>query len=146
MNFRSPDITYSSVFSSLCNISIMKWAIHCDKKRRFNPLSDDKILDWSKFKQVADDILTLSQTSSVFFFFFFRVCSRGIFRTLWEKEKLLVSSNLSFSQIALYPFGELSGIFIKFEIVVCKLSIWKSLKCVVWERVKVHLKWKISTV
>ena len=23
----------------------------------FNPLSDDKILDWSKLKQIADDIL-----------------------------------------------------------------------------------------
>ena len=23
----------------------------------FNPLPDDKILDWSKFKQIADDIL-----------------------------------------------------------------------------------------
>ena len=26
-------------------------------KRVFNPLPDDKILDWSKLKQIADDIL-----------------------------------------------------------------------------------------
>ena len=39
----------------------------------------------------------------------------------WEKEKLLVTSNFSFSHTVFYPFGELSAIFIKFETVVCKL-------------------------
>ena len=29
----------------------------------FNPLPDDKILDWSKLKQIADDILTDYQTT-----------------------------------------------------------------------------------
>ena len=28
---------------------------------RFNPLPDDKILDWSKFKQTADDIWKRNQ-------------------------------------------------------------------------------------
>ena len=37
------------------------------------------------------------------------------------KGKLLVTSNFSFSHSVFYPPGELSGIFIKFEIVVCKL-------------------------
>ena len=37
-----------------------------------------------------------------------------------EKEKLLVTSNFSFSHSVFYPFGELSAIFIQFEIVVCK--------------------------
>ena len=27
------------------------------KLRQFNPLPDDKILDWSKLKQITDDIL-----------------------------------------------------------------------------------------
>ena len=27
--------------------------------RSFNPLPDDKILDWSKLKQIADDILKI---------------------------------------------------------------------------------------
>ena len=31
-----------------------KWQSFLDD---FNPLPDDKILDWSKFKQIADDIL-----------------------------------------------------------------------------------------
>ena len=48
-----------------------------------------------------------------------RVCSSSLLKTLWEKEKLLVTSNFSFSHSIFYPFGKLSTI--KFEIVVCKL-------------------------
>ena len=51
---------------------------------------------------------------------FLRVCSTSLVKTLWEKEKLLVMSNFSFSHSFFYPFGELSAIFIKFKIVVCK--------------------------
>ena len=43
------------------------------------------------------------------------------FETLWEKEKLLVMSNFSFSRRVFYPFGELSAIFIKFDFVISKL-------------------------
>ena len=42
-------------------------------------------------------------------------------KTLWEKKKLLVTSNFFFSRGVFYPFRELSVIFIKFKIVVCKL-------------------------
>ena len=52
---------------------------------------------------------------------FLRVCSTSLLKTLWENEKLLVTSVFSFSHSVFYPFGELSAIFIKFEIVVCKL-------------------------
>ena len=52
---------------------------------------------------------------------FLRVCSKGPLKTLWEQEKLLVTSNFSFSHSVFYPFGKLSAIFIKFQIVVCKL-------------------------
>ena len=52
---------------------------------------------------------------------FLRVCSTSLLKTLWEKEKLLVTSNFSFSHSVFYPYGELSAIFIKLEIVVCKL-------------------------
>ena len=38
-----------------------------------------------------------------------------------EKEKLLVMSNFSFSGSVFYLFGEFSAIFIKFEIVICKV-------------------------
>ena len=45
----------------------------------------------------------------------------SLLKTLWEKEKLIVTSNFSFSHIVFYLFGELSAIFTKFKIVVCKL-------------------------
>ena len=50
---------------------------------------------------------------------FLRDCSTRLMKTLWEKVKLLVTSNFSFSHSVFYPHGELSAIFIKFEIVVC---------------------------
>ena len=49
------------------------------------------------------------------------VSSTRLLKTLWEKEKLLVTSNFSFSHSVFYPFGELSFISFKFEIVICKL-------------------------
>ena len=52
---------------------------------------------------------------------FLRVCGTSLSKTLWEKQKLLVTSNFSFSHSVFYPFGEHSAIFIKHEIVVCKL-------------------------
>ena len=52
---------------------------------------------------------------------FLRVCSKHLLKALWENEKLLVTSNFSFSHSAFYPFGELSAIFIKIKIVICKL-------------------------
>ena len=67
---------------------------------------------------------------------FLCVCSTSLLKTPREKEKLLVTSNFSFSHSVFYPFSELSAIFIKFKIVVCKLFQFRSLKFVVWERVK----------
>ena len=61
--------------------------------------------------------LTLSQTSPGFY-----VPAVQVFlKTLSEKEKLLVTSNFSFSHSVFYLFRELSVIFIKFQIVVCNL-------------------------
>ena len=52
---------------------------------------------------------------------YFSVCRTSLLKTLWEKEKLLVKSYFSFFHNVFYPFGELPAIFIKSEIVVCKL-------------------------
>ena len=52
---------------------------------------------------------------------FLHVCSTSLLKTLWEKEKLLITSNFSFSHSVFYLLGKLSANFIKFEIVVCKL-------------------------
>ena len=55
---------------------------------------------------------------------FLCVCSTSLLKTLWEKEKMLVTR-------------ELSAIFNKFEIAVCKLfEFEKSPKFFVWEKVK----------
>ena len=52
---------------------------------------------------------------------FLRVCSTSVLKTLWEKEKLLVKNNFSFTHSIFHLFRELPVIFSKFEIVVCKL-------------------------
>ena len=50
-----------------------------------------------------------------------RFCSTSPLKTLWETEKLLVTSNFFFSHSVFYPLGELYAVFFNFEIVVCKL-------------------------
>ena len=52
---------------------------------------------------------------------FLRICSTNLLKTLREKEKLLVTSNFSFSHSVFYPFEKLSSILIKFDVVVFKL-------------------------
>ena len=60
------------------------------------------IIVWQK-------VLTLSQTSP-------GVCRTSLLKTLWEKEKLFVTSNFSFSHSVFYPFGEPSAIFINLKL------------------------------
>ena len=70
---------------------------------------------------------------------FLRICNTRFLKTLWEKEKLLVTSNFSFSQQVFYPLQELSAIFIEFEIVVCKLFQFNPLpddKNLDWSKLK----------
>ena len=67
---------------------------------------------------------------------FLRVCSTSLLKTQHAKEKLLVTSNFSFSRSVFYPFGETSVIFIEFKIVVCNLFHFGILKFVVLERFK----------
>ena len=43
---------------------------------------------------------------------FLRVCSSSLLKTLREKEKLLVTSNFSFSHSVFYQFAELYAISI----------------------------------
>ena len=49
----------------------------------------------------------------------FHVSAVQVFRKQYGKR--IVRSNFSFSHYVFYQFGELSAIFIKYEIVVCKL-------------------------
>ena len=82
------------------------------------------------FKEIVDDArrtldIGLSQKLTMS-----TLCSGEL-----KKEKMLITSNFSFFHSVFYTFGELSAIFINSESVVCKLSVWKSLKFVIWERV-----------
>ena len=43
---------------------------------------------------------------------FLRVCITSLLKTLWEKEKLLVTSSFSFPYNVFYPYKELSAIII----------------------------------
>ena len=74
---------------------------------------------------------------------FLHVCSISLLKTPWEKEKLLVTSNFSFSHCVFYHFRELTAIFIKTEIVICKLFWFGRLKFVVCERVKGYCCFRI---
>ena len=49
------------------------------------------------------------------------VCCTSPLKTMWEKEKLLIMINFSFSHSIFYQFQKLSAIFIKFEIVIHRL-------------------------
>ena len=72
-------------------------------------------LDQSKILSFGKE-LTHSHTMTPF-----DAPGKQAFWKLWEKEKLLETSNFSFSHSDFYLFGKLSAIFVKFEIVVCKL-------------------------
>ena len=92
----------------------MSFKQHLWSANAFNSVAS-KILSFGK-------MLILFQTSPGFL----RVCSTGLLKTLWKKEILLITSNFSFSHSVFYPFGELSAIFVIFQIVVCKLICKKS--------------------
>ena len=88
------------------------------------PTSNPKIAMKQPFKigvcENSTARLTLSQTSPSFYM----SAVQAFWKTLWEKEKLLVTSNFSISHSVFYLLGEYSAIFIKFEIVVCKLFLF----------------------
>ena len=68
---------------------------------------------------------------------FLCVCSRCRLKTPWEKEKLLIMSNFSFFHSVFYLLEELSAVFIKLEIVVCKyFQFGRFENFVIWERVE----------
>ena len=52
---------------------------------------------------------------------FLRVCSTSHLKTLWGKEKLLVTSNFSISHSVFYSSEELSTIIVKLKIIACKV-------------------------
>ena len=77
-------------------------------------------------------LLTLSQTSHSIYV----PVVQDFWKTLQEKEKLLVTRKFSFSHRVFCLLQELFSISINFEIVLCKLFQFGSLKFPVSQRVK----------
>ena len=70
-------------------------------------------------------VLTLSQTKPCCY-----ISAVSLLETLWEKEKLLLMSNFSFSSSVVYSCGELSAVFIKHESVSANsFSLEESTSC-----------------
>ena len=68
---------------------------------------------------------------------FLHVLSTSLLKTLWEKEKLLVMSNFTFSPQCFLPVWRTFCHFHQgWNCRLQTLSVWKSLKFVIWERVK----------
>ena len=65
---------------------------------------------------------------------FLQVCSLSLLKTLWEKVKLLITSNFSFSHSLFYPFRKLSAILINFKTVVCKLFQFLRVKSLLFRK------------
>ena len=87
------------------------------------------------FHTVLESFLTTGHLNTRFFVnpfphkpWFLRVCSTNLLKTLWKKEKLLATSNFSFSHNVFNTYGEISAIFIEFRIVVCELFQFGSVK------------------
>ena len=67
---------------------------------------------------------------------FSHICSMSLLKTPWVKEKLLVTSNFSFTQCFL-PFWRAFCHFHQiWNCCLQTLSVWKGLKFGIWERVK----------
>ena len=124
----------------ICNfhvgLSVRWWTQFCPELPLLNhsPFCDQNLL---YDNVLVGGMITFSDSSSSIMFskcfclknvnpfpnkpWFSCVCRTSLLKTLWEKEKLLVTSNFSFSHSVFYHLDGLTAIFIKFEIVVCKL-------------------------
>ena len=85
----------------------------------FYLLDDDNTYDLRLFEEVQIILVLINPFPNQPWFL--RICSTGFFKTQGEQEKLLVTSNFSFSHSVFYPFEELFTNFIKVNIVVCNL-------------------------
>ena len=84
--------------------TVSKWCI----RERVNSLPLNKILDLSKLKEFAVDNFEFNENGRKF---------SNRLKTLWEKEKLLVTSNFSFSHCVfkrlILQTGKNQGLFVK---------------------------------
>ena len=123
----------NSIFSFSLNVfnpfPNKPWFLHiCSTSLLKTMWEKEKLLITSNFSFSHSVFYPFEELSSIFNVFnpflnkpwFLHVCSTSLLKTMCEKEKLLITSNFSFSHIVFYPYEEISSIFIKFEIVICK--------------------------
>ena len=68
---------------------------------------------------------------------FLWIYSTSLLKTLWEKEKMLVTSIFSFSHSVFYSIRKINHHFSNIQLVVCKCFQFGHVRnSVVWERVK----------
>ena len=117
-----------------------KEKLHVTSNSSFSHCFQKTVLQTRKNKGLFGKRLTVFQTHPGF------THAVQVLKTLSDKEKLLVTSNFSFSHSVFYPLRELSVIYIKFKIqnyCLQSLSVWKSLKFVIWERVKPQYHFRV---
>ena len=99
-------------------------------------------MDWSKLKQIADNILTYYQTTNFRLFQTERVCRRQF--QIWRKWKKVIQTGRKHcgkGEIARYEQ------FLLFPQCFHKICFPEASKgVIVWEWVIVHLKWKWSAI
>ena len=83
----------------------------------FNSLPNDKTLEGIKLKAFENNKSKFSKPFPKQALVFTCLQNKS-FKTMWEKETF--ARNFSFSHSVFYPYENLSAIFIKFKIVVCK--------------------------
>ena len=109
---------YGSVYFNHSSWVIALWW-NCTGQSRLMLCNKELFLD----KELLDVIYPFPNKP-----WFLCVCSTSLLKTLREKKKLLVMSNFSFHLSVFYPFRQFSAIFMKFEIIVCKLfqfgTVW----------------------
>ena len=103
-----PTCTYLSLISSVINFALLGTA-NCDK-RSINPFQNKP---W-----------------------FLRVCSTSLVKTLWEKENLLVTSNIPFPTLFSIRLEYFLPFSLNLKVSSANFLVWKSPKNIVWERVK----------
>ena len=116
-------------FLLLCQNKYL-WSKGLNTIQAINPWKTNPINNQWFNPSLNDKIITLSKTSPGFYV----SAGPSLLKTSWEKEKLLTTSNFSFSHSIFYPFEELSAIFIR-------LKLSKFVICVKVEIVHVFCEW-----
>ena len=131
----------------VCSLILISFVCkHCIKlfKHFFNPLSDDKILDWSKLKQFADDNFKFDENSRKF--------SKRVENTVGKGEIARYEQFLLFPQSfqkAYFP-GASKGVVVWEWLKLTHYQMTKfrlvQIETNCTQHFKLHLKWKISTI